>query len=103
MSPSYQRLRKDLEALADAPNALAALDAGRRLRERAEEIERDLVLAARTAGVSWAKIGKLYGMSKQGAQQRFRDATLDRPTDSAAASPTVPSAEKAAEPKASAT
>ena len=28
--------------------------------------------AARQAGLTWAEIGAIYGLTKQGAQQRFR-------------------------------
>ena len=32
------------------------------------------VVAARKAGVTWTEIGACYGLTKQGAQQRFRAA-----------------------------
>lgn len=61
---------------ADRPAAkgdpLARLDAARIACEKSEARELELVEAARDAGVSWARIGALYGLSKQGAQQRFR-------------------------------
>ncbi|MEP7160455.1 MAG: hypothetical protein ABI746_05095 [Dermatophilaceae bacterium] len=72
MSSLPQLLQEDLEALAAAGDALTNLDAARRLREHAEELEIELVAAARAAGASWTQIGRHYGMSKQGAQQRFR-------------------------------
>lgn len=88
MRSPHQRITKDLAALDAAEDALSRLDAGRRLREHAEALETDLVLAAREAGASWSKIGKLYGMSKQGAQQRFRRPDVSRKTqDSSQASP----------------
>lgn len=71
MGPSEQRLQKALDALASSPHALDRLDAVRRLRERAESVEVESVAQARAEGWSWTKIGALYGMSKQGAQQRF--------------------------------
>ena len=37
-----------------------------------EDLEAATVAAARAAGVTWTEIGALYGLSKQGAQQRFR-------------------------------
>lgn len=52
--------------------ALAALDVARAGRESAESAERAAVLSAREAGVSWSRIGELYGLTKQGAQQRFK-------------------------------
>ncbi len=86
MRTPLQRLQRDVEALSRADDALARLDAGRRLRQRAEAVELDLVAAARAEGVSWTRIGALYGMSKQGAQQRFRPgARKQRPDGEGAA------------------
>ena len=45
-----------------------------RLREAAEELEAAQVEAARKAGATWIEIGACYGLTKQGAQQRFRTA-----------------------------
>jgi hypothetical protein len=56
--------------LADRP--MSRLDAARRLREAAEELEAAQVEAARKAGATWLEIGACYGLTKQGAQQRFR-------------------------------
>ncbi|MCC2592248.1 hypothetical protein LKO27_02270 [Tessaracoccus sp. OS52] len=55
-------------------DALAALDRARVAREGAEAAERDAVASARAAGASWSRIGELYGLTKQGAQQRFKPA-----------------------------
>jgi len=54
--------------------ALGAFDAARRLREAADELEAAQVEAARKAGATWIEIGACYGLTKQGAQQRFRAA-----------------------------
>jgi len=51
---------------------LEALAVARRERESAEIREHAAVSAARAAGASWSKIGELYGLTKQGAQQRFK-------------------------------
>ena len=51
---------------------MSRLDAARRLREAAEELEAAQVEAARKAGATWIEIGACYGLTKQGAQQRFR-------------------------------
>ena len=51
---------------------LDRLDAARIRREAAEADEAALVLAARESGHTWSEIGSLYGLTKQGAQQRFR-------------------------------
>ncbi|MGD7705975.1 hypothetical protein [Microlunatus sp. Y2014] len=71
-------------ALADmqqATETLAALDAARQLRELVERTEWDLVRTARDEGVSWTRLGELYGLTKQGAQQRFRAKTRRTPKD----------------------
>ncbi len=55
-----------------ASESLAALDAARQLREAADALELEMVRAARQDGHSWSRIGSIYGLTKQGAQQRFR-------------------------------
>jgi hypothetical protein len=77
MVASKSLIRRITEALgsldiADAP--MSRLDAARRLREAAEELEAAQVDAARKAGATWIEIGACYGLTKQGAQQRFRAA-----------------------------
>lgn len=67
------RISAALIALDEAETGLQALDAARRVRVSAEALERDLVESARRQGHSWADIGRLYKMTKQGAQQRFSD------------------------------
>ncbi|GAB3697555.1 hypothetical protein [Mariniluteicoccus flavus] len=52
--------------------SLQALDRARLAREEAEAAELRAVAAAREAGVAWGRIGELYGLTKQGAQQRFK-------------------------------
>lgn len=70
------RIQRALRAQQAARDPLAALDAARMLREEAERLERRSVDIVRAAGTSWSKIGALYGLTKQGAQQRFkRDAS----------------------------
>ena len=64
-----KRLR---EELATGDDALIALDRARRKRERAEADEQAAVAGARAAGASWTRIGAVYGLTKQGAQQRFK-------------------------------
>ena len=72
------RIQRALRAHQSAGDPLAALDAARILREEAETLERDSVDAVRAAGMSWSKIGALYGLTKQGAQQRFRSDSSGR-------------------------
>lgn len=68
---SLERLTAGVDAFAAANDALAALDAAKRIRAAAEALEIATVADARAAGTSWAKIGAVYGLTKQGAQQRF--------------------------------
>jgi hypothetical protein len=69
-----KRLSVALGALDVADGPMSRLDAARRLREAAEDLEAAQVEAARKAGVTWSEIGECYGLTKQGAQQRFRAA-----------------------------
>ena len=67
-----RRITAALGALDAADGPISRLDAARRLREAAEELEAAQVEAARKAGATWNEIGACYGLTKQGAQQRFR-------------------------------
>jgi hypothetical protein len=69
-----KRILAALSALDVAGTPISRLDAARRLREAAEELEAAQVEAARKAGATWHEIGTCYGLTKQGAQQRFRPA-----------------------------
>jgi hypothetical protein len=71
---SVKRITAALSALDAAEGPLSRLEAARQLREAAEEIEAAQVAAARKAGTTWTEIGACYGLTKQGAQQRFRAA-----------------------------
>lgn len=67
-----RRITAALGAFDIADGPMSRLDAARRLREAAEELEATQVEAARRAGATWNEIGACYGLTKQGAQQRFR-------------------------------
>src|SRR5882724_613756 len=69
-----RRITAALGALDGADGPISRLEAARRLREAAEELEAAEVVAARKAGATWTEIGGCYGLTKQGAQQRFRAA-----------------------------
>jgi hypothetical protein len=79
------RVKAAASAYAAATDALDRLDAARRAREAAEELEAAAIHAARKAGATWSSIGDLYGLTKQGAQQRFRPAADDTPSRGRAA------------------
>jgi hypothetical protein len=61
-----------LKRLPKQKDALEQLDLVRQAREALDLLEQSHVETARKAGYTWTDIGDLYGMSKQGAQQRFR-------------------------------
>ena len=67
-----RRITAALGALNVADGPMSRLEAARRLREAAEELEAAQVEAARKAGATWNEIGACYGLTKQGAQQHFR-------------------------------
>ena len=67
-----RRILAALSAIDAADGPIGRLDAARRLREAAEELEAAQAGAARKAGATWNEIGACYGLTKQGAQQRFR-------------------------------
>src|SRR3974377_2538848 len=69
-----KRIFAALSALDAADGPISRLDTARRLREAAEELEAAQGDAARQAGATWNEIGACYGLTKQGAQQRFRTA-----------------------------
>ena len=69
-----KRILAALGAFDAADGPISRLDAARRLREAADELEAAQVEAARKAGATWNEIGACYGLTKQGAQQRFRAA-----------------------------
>jgi hypothetical protein len=62
-----------------------AVSGVRRLREHLVWIERRAVQRARADGLNWAEIGRLLGISRQAASERF-NALLGTP-------PTVPATE----------
>ena len=69
-----KRILAALGALDAADGPISRLQAAQRLREAAEELEAAQVETARKAGATWNEIGACYGLTKQGAQQRFRAA-----------------------------
>lgn len=76
-----KRFDRALQALREIEDPLDRLNAARSAREELEQLEADSVSAARAAGATWKDVGALYGLSKQGAQQRFRAPKQSEPTD----------------------
>jgi hypothetical protein len=93
---TVKRILAALSAFDVADRPMSRLDAARRLREAAEELEAAQVEAARKDGATWLEIGACYGLTKQGAQQRFRAARKQAEAASAAAAVAAVAAETAA-------
>jgi hypothetical protein len=89
-----KRISAALGALDAADGPMGRLEAARRLREAAEELEAAQVEAARKAGATWIEIGACYGLTKQGAQQRFR-AARNQAKAAATAAALAPGSKKA--------
>src|ERR1700677_898473 len=89
-----KRILAALSAFEVAASPMSRLDAARRLREAADELEAAQVQAARKSGATWIEIGACYGLTKQGAQQRLRAARNQE--KQAAAPPASAKAEPAA-------
>jgi hypothetical protein len=81
-----KRMSAALSALDVADGPMSRLQAARRLREAAEALEAAQIEAARKAGATWTEIGACYGLTKQGAQQRFRAARKQTDVGAAASS-----------------
>lgn len=76
-----RRVGKTVDALRKVPDPLERLAAIRNALTEIERLELETVIQAREGGATWGQIGRLYGMSKQGAQQRFRAAREKPPAD----------------------
>ena len=70
-----KQIAKRLAALARAKDAQQRLVLADEIRRLSLELQRATVAEARQAGLTWTQIGELFGMSKQAAQQRFKDKT----------------------------
>ena len=67
-----KRIAAASDALRRTTDPLERLVLVHDLQDAAHELEATTVAAARQAGVTWAEIGAIYGLTKQGAQQRFK-------------------------------
>ena len=65
------RQADDYEGAAAGGSVFLMMEAGIELAKTAEFMQYTAVQEARKAGLSWATIGGYYGISRQGAQQRF--------------------------------
>lgn len=74
------RIKLALRDYLQLTDPMERLAMSRRIREAAEEMEAEAIEQARKSGATWRSIGACYGLTKQGAQQRFRtDRTLEPP------------------------
>jgi Clp amino terminal domain, pathogenicity island component len=72
--PSVNELNALVRARAETPDTAclqAALGVARELNDAADALLELHVVEARRQGLSWAEIGRLFGTSKQAAQQRY--------------------------------
>ena len=76
--PSSARLKRfdrAVHEMRDISDPLRRLEAVRRSLQALEELQAATVLEARKSGATWIEIGAMYGLTKQGAQQKFRRST----------------------------
>lgn len=73
-------LVKNVRDLLDSPNAADRVRAVHHLATGIGALERRVLLDAQAAGMTWAEIGRIYGVSRQAAHRRFSDETVV-PTD----------------------
>ena len=75
-----RKIKVALRARQQATDPIERLKASLRIREAAEALEAEAIEEARQNGATWREIGSYYGLTKQGAQQRFRTAPQQQPT-----------------------
>lgn len=72
-SQHVRRIEKTSESISSIKDPIARLDAARQARAAFEQLELEQVRRLRAEGTPWSRIAAVYGLTKQGAQQRFRD------------------------------
>lgn len=60
----------------DSPTASQRVYAMNHLARGVELLERQVVWEAQASGMSWAEIGRIYGVSRQAAHSRFANETV---------------------------
>ena len=75
-SHTIDTLLTNVRDLLDSPNARDRVRGVRHLATGTEMLERQVLLEAQAAGMSWAEIGRVYGVSRQAAHRRFADETI---------------------------
>ena len=69
-------LLTNVRHLLDSPNARDRVRAIHHLAAGVGALERKVLLDAQSAGMTWADIGAVYGVSRQAAHRRFSDDTV---------------------------
>lgn len=69
-------LLTNVRDLLESPNARDRVRAVRHLATGVQALERRVLLDAQAAGMTWAEIGSVYGVSRQAAHRRFSDETV---------------------------
>ncbi|HVM13154.1 MAG TPA: hypothetical protein VM287_02345 [Egibacteraceae bacterium] len=69
-------LLTNVRGLVDSPDARVRVRAIHALAAGVEALERQVLLDAQAAGMTWAEIGRVYGVSRQAAHRRFSDDTV---------------------------
>ena len=62
--------------LLDSPDPKSRVRAIHQLAAGVDTLERQVLLDAQSAGLTWAQIGDVYGVSRQAAHRRFSDETV---------------------------
>ncbi len=75
-SSAVDALVTKVHGLLDSQNARDRVNAIRRLAAGIEILERQVLLDAQAAGMTWAAIGGVYGVTRQAAHRRFADETV---------------------------
>ncbi len=69
-------LLTNVRDLLNSPNVRDRVRAIHALAAGVEALERQVLLDAQAAGMTWAEIGGVYGVSRQAAHRRFSDETV---------------------------
>lgn len=77
--PDIQPLFRTLRDLADSERPADRVALANLLAERVDLLTRHVVADANSAGLPWSEIGRILGISKQAAHQRFSTVTVVSP------------------------
>lgn len=69
-------LLANVRDLLDSPDPKTRVRAIHHLAAGVEALERRVVFDAQSAGLTWAQIGAVYGVSRQAAHRRFSNETI---------------------------